>query len=424
MRNIGILFVLFMGVQFSFAKGVEESPLAKTYITKYKEIAIQEMRRTGIPASIKLAQGLLESDWGRSDLATIANNHFGIKCGSAWDGKEFYKADDDYDEKGRLMQSCFRVFNDDRHSYKAHSEFLKDPKKAYRYGFLFEYKSNDYRSWANGLLKAGYATDKKYPEKLITVIKKYRLYRFDELVVNKEGALVSGEDVPDAMPISSYEASEKHFNSVSSTNRSLQKVRAINRVPMTKANKGMTLEDLATQVGLSVDVLIQYNDGYDAPTSIVENGAIIYLQKKKRSFTGDIKEHIVLEGETMASISQLYGIRLANLYAKNKMPKDAIPLVGEKLQLQKTVKKGKRPKFTRPLGRLPKQFLDDMPTKGKFEQKNAVEAQPMKTKSRKARPKYTGPISKKRYCPKKAEKEFNEENKYTFEKILTEEKEP
>lgn len=421
MKNIGIFYMLLFWVQLSNATVLEDSPLAKNYISRYHEIAVQEMRRTGIPASIKLAQGLLESDWGRSDLATIANNHFGIKCGSSWDGKEFYKADDDYDDDGRLTQSCFRVFNDDRHSYKAHSEFLKDPKKAYRYGFLFEYKSNDYKSWAKGLLKAGYATDKKYPEKLIAVIKKYRLYRFDELILTKDGSPLSGEDVPEAMPISSYKAKEKHFSTPTISNRTLQKISAVNRVPMTKAKEGMTLEDLATQVGLSVDVLIQYNDGYEAPTSIVKRGDIIYLQKKKRNYVGDIEEHIVLEGETMASISQLYGIRLDNLYAKNRMPKDAIPLIGEKLQLRRTANSDNRPKYTRPSGRVPQQFLDEMPTKGEFDQKDAVEAQPMRTKSRKPRPKQTGPIRKKLYCPKKADKEFDAENKYTFKKMVIEE---
>ena len=158
---------------------VKATAIADEYINRYKDIAVSEMYRTGIPASIKLAQGLLESDWGRSELAREANNHFGIKCGGKWSGDGYYLEDDDRDKKGNIIPSCFRVFESSMESYIAHSEFLTSEDRARRYAFLFEYETTDYKSWAKGLKKAGYATDRKYPNKLITIIEKYQLYLFD-----------------------------------------------------------------------------------------------------------------------------------------------------------------------------------------------------------------------------------------------------
>ena len=149
------------------------------YITTYSKIAIDEMNRTGIPASIKLAQGLLESNIGASPLCTEANNHFGIKCGNQWTGKEMYREDDDYGVNGTLTKSCFRVFDSALDSYIAHSEFIMNPAKEFRYGFLFSIPVSDYSSWAFGLQSAGYATDPEYGNKLIRIISKYELYQYD-----------------------------------------------------------------------------------------------------------------------------------------------------------------------------------------------------------------------------------------------------
>lgn len=139
------------------------------YVKTYAEVAQQEMKSYDIPASITLAQGILESGMGDSRLATQANNHFGIKCHKEWRGKRIYHDDD---EKGE----CFRVYKDPRKSYRDHSLFLTTRS---RYDFLFDYKKNDYKAWAKGLKKAGYATDPKYPDKLISLIERYRLDRYD-----------------------------------------------------------------------------------------------------------------------------------------------------------------------------------------------------------------------------------------------------
>ena len=146
-----------------------------SYIDSFKAIAIEEMNNYGIPASITLAQGILESGSGSSDLAKYANNHFGIKCTSDWKGKAYYKDDDQKDD-------CFRVYKDPRESYKDHSQFLKRK----RYAALFELDKNDYRNWAIGLKNAGYATNPKYPDLLINIIEKYQLYQYDQSESERE----------------------------------------------------------------------------------------------------------------------------------------------------------------------------------------------------------------------------------------------
>ena len=174
-RRMKGVFVLF-SMLFTVSVFAQDRQL---YIEQYKDIAIVEMHRTGIPASIKLAQGILESNAGLSMLAVKANNHFGMKCGSEWRGKTMLRKDDDRNAQGKLIKSCFRVFESAQESFVAHSEFLLDPNKKYRYGFLFDFDSDDYRSWAYGLKKAGYATNPKYPELLIRIIEDYRLADID-----------------------------------------------------------------------------------------------------------------------------------------------------------------------------------------------------------------------------------------------------
>ncbi len=152
------------------------------YIEQYKTIVLNEMDRVGIPASIKMAQAILESASGRSTLARQSMNHFGIKCGSEWTGPEVYRHDDDY-KNGLLVRSCFRAFDDPAKSFIAHSDFLRNNQ---RYDFLFELDMYDYKSWARGLRKAGYATDPDYAKKLIILIEEHELYLLD-LRINREG---------------------------------------------------------------------------------------------------------------------------------------------------------------------------------------------------------------------------------------------
>lgn len=147
------------------------------YILKYKDLAIVEMHRTGIPASITLAQGLHESNAGKSSLATQANNHFGIKCKSYWTGKTYYHKDDDLNERGDLIESCFRSYNTDIESYVDHSNFLTEST---HYSPLFTLEKDDYLAWAWGLKQCGYATDPDYAVKLIKLVHKFDLHQYDK----------------------------------------------------------------------------------------------------------------------------------------------------------------------------------------------------------------------------------------------------
>jgi len=163
------------------------------YIDQYKTIVVNEMDRTGIPASIKMAQAIIESGSGQSTLARQSNNHFGIKCGKDWTGRTFYREDDDY-KNGLLIKSCFRAYDDPADSFIAHSDFLRDNR---RYAFLFEMDPYDYRGWAHGLKQAGYATDPAYPSKLIDVIERYQLYHLDRaapIIVSHDEILVQADD--------------------------------------------------------------------------------------------------------------------------------------------------------------------------------------------------------------------------------------
>jgi len=179
-----LFIILFLNVNY-LAMGSE---LTHSYIARYSEVAISEMHRTGIPASIKMAQAIVESASGTSTLARQSNNHFGIKCGKSWQGGTVYRHDDDY-ENGLLVRSCFRAYDDALESFYAHSDFLANPYSK-RYKPLFDLDAHDYKAWAHGLKKAGYATDKNYPKKLIDIIEKYELFKLDFWLCSSSGRVV------------------------------------------------------------------------------------------------------------------------------------------------------------------------------------------------------------------------------------------
>ena len=176
LKTITLVFLFLIGYSL-FVSGQPTN-----YIEKYQTIAIREMHRSGIPASVTLAQGILESSWGNGSLALNANNHFGIKCKTYWTGPTFYIEDDDF-EQGKLIKSCFRAYDNPESSYIDHTDFLMSNE---RYRNLFEYSHTDYVNWAHGLKKCGYATDKRYAEKLINNIQKYDLQRFDLMPMESE----------------------------------------------------------------------------------------------------------------------------------------------------------------------------------------------------------------------------------------------
>lgn len=301
-----ITFLLLFFVAQIFAQ--KQYPHYLQYIEDYKSIAISEMQRTGIPASIKLAQGIIESNAGKSTLAREANNHFGIKCGRDWSGPTFYLEDDDFDANGNKIQSCFRKYDNSFSSQIDHSEFLRDPRKVKRYGFLFNLDKTDYKAWAYGLKSAGYATSEQYPQLLINTIENYQLYRFDSS---------SGIDVVTNTPPS----------------ESVRKVIYNNDVKMVFARAGDTPQSLSRLYDVKISQIVKYNEKITSPNQTLGSEERVYLQKKRRSYRGKERYHYVKENESMYYISQLYGIQLAKLYSKNRMSNGSEPAVGERIKI-------------------------------------------------------------------------------------------
>ncbi len=301
------------------------------YIRQYQNLAIAEMQRTGIPASIKLAQALLESSCGKSDLACQANNHFGIKCGGTWDGKAYHKEDDDF-ENGKLVKSCFREFKSVQDSYIAHSDFLMDTGKSGRYGFLFDLDPLDYKGWAKGLSKAGYATDPQYANRLIEIIEKYELYRFDNEAENQLASIT-----PPASSLHNL-------------------VRTINGVDYTASLKGDNLSIIANRSNIKVQKLIRYNDDMLTDDKALEAGTKVYLELKRPTYHGKQKYHMLKPGENMGDVAQLYGVQLDALLKRNGLEKHEAPLPKQKIMLKgkpkqplKTVNASKPPAGNKPI---------------------------------------------------------------------------
>lgn len=265
------------------------------YIRRYRTIAVDEMRQYRIPASITLAQGLLESGAGRSSLARKSNNHFGIKCGRGWHGRTV-RYDDD------RPRECFRAYRHVKDSYRDHSKFLSGNQ---RYASLFRLKITDYKGWARGLKRAGYATDPRYADRLIGIIELYDLDRYD-----KKGGLKQAERFPN--PHDPYLA---------------------NGLVYIVGRSGDSFKMLGKELGMSSRRLRKYNE---LPKDYrFRGGEIIYLEKKnKRAQEGHII-HKVKAGDSMYSISQTYGIRLKYLYKMNKMKEDeGTPKVGTIMRIR------------------------------------------------------------------------------------------
>jgi hypothetical protein len=308
-----VVFILLV-ITESFSNG----DIATIYINEYKQIAIKEMTRGGVPASIKLAQGMLESEWGRSKLAKEAKNHFGIKCGNRWDGPTFYKLDDDYDKDGNLKESCFRVFSTVEESFINHTDFLKDPNKQMRYGFLFKYAPQDYTSWANGLLASGYASDPQYPQKLIGIIEKYKLYELDKKGINKDADSYIKIDVSTI---------HNEVDVASASSEILTKHTVI--------NADIKVEEAASIFGVEIRKFLSYNEVFTSPKQIIKAGGVVYLEQKNRDYKGKISSHTVKEDETIEEIAHQYGIRSRSLRSINHMKGNTQPRAGSIIFLKR-----------------------------------------------------------------------------------------
>jgi len=297
-----------------FSQPAEYKMTRADYIERYKDIAIKEMRVNGIPASITLAQGILESDAGNSALAVYANNHFGIKCHKEWTGAKYIQDDDAKDE-------CFRKYKAAEESFDDHSEFLKTRG---RYAFLFELRKTDYKGWAEGLKEAGYATDKSYSARLIKIIDDNKLHQYDRM---QEAAV----DKKSAKKI------EPQFIKATNTIVPSKKIFLNNQIKYVVVQDGDTYYKIARQFDMRLWQLHNYNEA--GRQTCLQAGDIVYLQPKRRHSQKE-ESHTVRWGETMYYISQLYGIKMRHLYKMNRMPDGQEPKAGQKIILKKHAGKG------------------------------------------------------------------------------------
>ncbi len=294
-HTLSIAVALLLSILTSSAQSMRKNQAYEEYIHKYRAIAVEEMKLYHIPASITLAQGLLESGAGKGELARKSNNHFGIKCGSAWSGPNVRHDDD-------ARQECFRAYRHAKDSYRDHSKFLRSGA---RYAFLFQLSPTDYKGWARGLKKAGYATDPQYANRLINIIELYDLHRYD-----KKHGLKFAETYPD--PHQPYLA---------------------NGLLYIVARPGDTFKNLGKELGISSRKLRKYNE---LPKDYTfKGGEIVYLEKKNRRASKEHIVYVVRDGDSMYSISQKFGVRLERLYKMNDMhPDSPAPKVGDFIRLR------------------------------------------------------------------------------------------
>ena len=306
-------YIVFLCLSALFLRTEAQSQwnsIYQKYIDEHKDLAIKEMMNYNIPASITLAQALLESQAGQSRLATTANNHFGLKCHDTWSGATIAYTDDTQDE-------CFRAYDNVRGSYKDHSKYLKSNP---RYANLFNLQKDDYRSWAYGLKDCGYATDTQYPNSLIQLIDLYKLYQYD-------GATSYDKDT--AARIGAQSA-------ISTGNQPLHPIVIYNNNYYLVARDGDTFQSIGEEVGISARHLARVNER--STGEVLHQGDYVYFKKKSTSaeeqYAGH--PHIVKSGESMYGIAQMYGMRLSSLYDINNLSPDTYNIrVGDRLNIYK-----------------------------------------------------------------------------------------
>ena len=278
----------------------------QTYINQYRDLAIEQMLKFKIPASITLAQGLLESGAGYSELATKGNNHFGIKC-HGWTGRKTYHDDDE-------AQECFRAYTNVYESYEDHSLLLS---RQPRYRSLFSLDGDDYKGWAHGLKKCGYATSPTYAQKLIGIIELYKLQQYDK-----------------AKKYDRFMESRAYKDSPSAKGGIQHPIHRYNKNYYIVVKQGDTFRSIGKELGLSYRKIAKYNERNKRDKLVV--GETIYLKKKQKKADKTYKNrpHTVKPGESMYSIAQYYGMRVKSLYKKNGLSPDYVPKVGDKLRVR------------------------------------------------------------------------------------------
>jgi LysM repeat protein len=318
------IIVLFMVTIITKNVCAQRSDDVVAYINSYKELAVTEMQRSGIPASIILAQGIHETEAGTSELVKKSNNHFGIKCKDTWTGSVVYHDDD---ERGE----CFRSYDNPQDSYKDHSDFLHNSP---RYSFLFKLDPMDYQSWAYGLKKAGYATNIHYPQILIKLIEDYNLQQYTLVALGKikssDETLAATAQKKNSYSSTANAAIQKPFIDPPPAPKYPEGEFTVNRTSVVFAKAGISLLSIADQYNIPLSRLLDFNDL--TQEDIVAKDQLIYLQRKRK--VGADEFHIVQNGESLYDICEAEGIRFESLLELNQLNNGMQVAVGEKIYLQ------------------------------------------------------------------------------------------
>jgi LysM repeat protein len=319
MKKTTLILSFILVANYSFGQPAKRITTAE-YINLYKGDAIKDMMKMGVPASITLAQGILESESGNSDLAREARNHFGIKCHDDWTGDTFHKDDDAKDE-------CFRKYKTVLESFDDHGRFLRERS---RYASLFDYKITDYKSWAHGLKQAGYATNPRYAELLIKLIEENDLHQYD---AGGKNIPVTGNPVPPVATVTPKEQThQKHNKTAPKPVKSEKAGVFINAqdVPYVVAGKEDSWFSIAISQDMRLWQILKYNDARQ--NDAIEPGSIVYLKPKRGRPSQDF--HIVETGETLWGISQEYCVKLKKLVKLNKLEPGISLQTGQKIKLR------------------------------------------------------------------------------------------
>jgi LysM repeat protein len=309
-----LVFVTTLILSASFLKAQDIS--VEEYVQTYSSIAIAEMKRSGIPASVTLAQGILETEHGNSELVKKSNNHFGIKCKSTWTGESVRHTDDAPNE-------CFRKYPNAADSYKDHSDYLKTSP---RYASLFQLEPSDYKGWAYGLKRAGYATNPRYPQIVISNIEKYNLQQYDTVTAFVQSDNIVAKNVGD-------ESVVKNATLVSDNTEIKNALKAnvkFNKLKALYASKGTSLLAIATAANIDLAKLLDYNDlNIDG---LLKEDQVIYLEKKNKQGNRDFSTS--LQNETLFDVAQNNGIQLKSLMLLNNMNENEVLKKGTKIKLR------------------------------------------------------------------------------------------
>ncbi|MBS1947623.1 MAG: glucosaminidase domain-containing protein [Bacteroidetes bacterium] len=290
------------------------------YIDTYKDLAVSEMERSGVPASIILAQGIHETEAGASELVKKSNNHFGIKCKDTWTGGVVYHDDDSRGE-------CFRSYDKPEDSYRDHSDFLRSSQ---RYAFLFKLDPQDYKGWAYGLKKAGYATNIRYAQVLIRLIEDYNLQQYTLIAMGK----IKADE--DSIPALAKATRDRINNTNEIVIPAPQAPKypegefMINNTKVIFVKAGTSLLAIAGQYGISLSRLVDFNDL--KIENVLEKDQLLFLQRKRK--ISDNEYHVVQPGESLYDIAQEEGVRYHSLLEMNQLENGAQPAIGEKIYLQ------------------------------------------------------------------------------------------